>query len=263
MLAIFLFSLVLIAIYSTWLLILKGSRLGGEVAASVQRARMAVRAIEDALLTVQMYNSNVKQYLFFADTSGDFAALSLVSHLPESFPGARRWGDLGVQRVSFYTQSGKDGGTELMMTLAPTLLQTNASVDAYTIPLAKDVSLFRLDFYDVRKDEWLEEWKYTNALPRLVQVTLGLGKTRGGQFQPQDVVTRLVSIPSIAVPGDMQGAGMVPMPGAGQPGPLQPGPGQPGGMQPGVIPGAGQPGFGQPGYRQPGVIQPGFGPQRR
>lgn len=222
MIAIFIFSLIIMAIYSTWLLILKGSRLGGDVAASVQRSRMAIRTIEDALVTVQMFNANMKHYLFVADTSGDMAAVSMVSHLPDTFPGVRRWGDLGVQRVSFYTQPGKDGGTELAMTLAPMLLETNSSVEAYTISLAKDVSLFHLDFYDMRKDEWLDEWKYTNQLPKLVAVTLGLGKAKGFGSKPQDVVMRIVAIPSMAVPGDLQGGRLgVPPAGAPPPDPMQ------------------------------------------
>src|SRR5262249_30785411 len=205
--------------------------------------------IEDALLTVQFYNANVKNYWFIADTSGDLAAISMVSRLPASFPGVGRYGDQVVRRVSFYTQPGKDGMAELMMTQAPMLMETNAANEAYSIPLAKDVSLFRLDFYDLQKNEWLEEWKYTNQLPKLVQVTLGLGKAGGASSQPQDVVTRLVALPSVAVLADIQGG-----PGFGQPGmPGQPLPGQPGYGQPGY----GQPGYGQPGVTQPGVIQPG------
>jgi prepilin-type N-terminal cleavage/methylation domain-containing protein len=250
MIAIFIFSLIIMAIYSTWLLILKGSRLGGDVAASVQRSRIAIRTIEDALVSVQMFNANMKHYLFVADTSGDLAAVSMVSRLPDSFPGARRWGDLGVQRVSFYTQPGKDGGTELAMTLAPVLLETNSSVEAYTISLAKEVSLFRLDFYDMQKREWLDEWKYTNQLPKLVQVTLGLGKARGFGSKPQDVVTRIVAIPSMAVPAELQGGG------GGRPGALPPGadPTNPGLTQPPMGPGPG--GIGAGGV-YPGGVAPG------
>jgi prepilin-type N-terminal cleavage/methylation domain-containing protein len=266
MMAMFIFAMILIAIYSTWILILKGTDAGGKAAAAVQRSRVAIRTIEDALLTVQMFNSNMTNYLFVADTSGDMAAISMVSHLPESFPGVGRYGDQVVRRVSFYTSAGKDG-TELMMTQAPMLMETNTSVQAYTITLAKDVSLFRLDFYDMQKDEWLDEWKYTNQLPKLVQVTLGLGKSHGVGSQPQDVVTRLVALPSVAVLADVQGIGPgvglppggVPPPGTTQPG--VPGTGQPGTTQPGYYPPGytGQPGSGQPGYSQPGIIQPGFG----
>lgn len=261
MMAMFIFGMVLIAIYSTWLLILKGTEAGGKAAAAVQRSRVAIRTIEDALLTVQMFNSNMTNYLFVADTSGDMAAVSMVSHLPESFPGVGRYGDQVVRRVSFYTSAGKDG-TELMMTQAPMLMETNTSSPAYTITLAKDVSLFRLDFYDMQKDEWLDEWKYTNQLPKLVQVTLGLGKSRGVGSDPQDIVTRLVALPSVAVLADVQGIGPmlpggVPPPGTTTPG--VPPTGQPGMTQPGMTqPGYYPPGYGQPGYSQPGIVQPGF-----
>jgi prepilin-type N-terminal cleavage/methylation domain-containing protein len=247
MVALFIFSLVLIAIYSTWLLILKGTASAQKAAAAVQRSRIAIRTIEDALLTVQMFNANMNHYVFMADTSGDFASLSLVARLPESFPGVGRYGDQVVRRVSFYTQPGKDGGTELVMTQAPMLLETNSSVEAYTIVLAKDVSLFWMEFYDQRKGEWMDEWKYTNMLPRLVQVALGQGKSRNA-LGPQDIVMRIIAIPSVAVFADVQGGA----PGAAVP----PGMGPPG-TQPEMQPGVTQPGF-QPGV-QPGV-QPGFQP---
>jgi prepilin-type N-terminal cleavage/methylation domain-containing protein len=237
MIALFIFSLVLIAIYSTWVLILRGTMAAQKAAAAVQRSRIAVRTIEDALLTAQMYNANVKHYLFFADTSGDFAALSLVARLPESFPGVGRYGDQVVRRVSFFTQSSPNGGTELVMTQAPMLMETNSSAEAYTIVLAKDVSLFRMEFYDQAKDEWLQEWGFTNRLPKLVQVVLGQGKARTASG-PQDVVTRVISIPSIAVTADVQGG--MPVPGA----------------PPGVVPPGGVPGVVPP----PGGVVPGFQP---
>ena len=256
MISLFIFSIVLIAIYSTWILILKGTAAAQKAAAAVQRSRMAIRTIEDALLTVQMFSGNVTNYYFLADTSGDFAALELSARLPESFPGVGRYGDQVVRRVRFFTEAGKNGGTDLMMSQKPLLMELKDPADAYTIVLARDVTLFKLEFYDDRKDEWLDEWKNTNDLPKLVQVVLGQGKARNS-FDPQDVVTRIIGIPSVAVRADTQGgpgAGM--MPGVVPPGgPGAPGvptvPGAPGVVQPGVI----QPGY-QPGY-QPG-IRPGF-----
>ena len=216
MLAIGIFAMVLTAIYATWIAILKGSKAGLKAAAEVQRSRIAMRTMEDAFNSTEMFVANMKYYLFVSDTSGDMAAVSLASRLPAGFPGVGRYGDQVVRRVSFYTQPGKDGMSELIMTQAPILLATNnGGVEAYTITLARDVTLFKLAFFDDKKNEWLEEWKYTNQLPRLVQIALGLGKTGNDASKPYDLTTTLVALPSVAVQADIQGGvGPIP-PGAG------------------------------------------------
>ena len=86
MIALFIFALVLTAIYATWTGIMKGTASGIKAANEVQRSRMAIRSIEDALLTAVMYNENMKWYYFVADTKGDLAALSFVSRLPPPSP---------------------------------------------------------------------------------------------------------------------------------------------------------------------------------
>ncbi|HXG46786.1 MAG TPA: type II secretion system protein GspJ, partial [Methylomirabilota bacterium] len=212
MLAIGIFAMVLTAIYAMWTTILKGERVALQAAAAVQRGRLAIQTLEDAFLTVRMFTGNIKHYLFFADTAGDYARLSMASKLPGGFPGVGYYGDVVVRRVTFEVRAGKDGN-ELLMTQAPILQDTNA-VPPYALVLAKDVSEFKLEFYDHLKGEWRDEWKSTNQLPKLVQIRLGLGRVgnRSGAA-PQDVVARLVNIPSLAVAGDIQGVG-APPPGA-------------------------------------------------
>lgn len=210
MLAIGIFAMVLTAIYATWIAILKGSRAGLKAAAEVQRSRVAMRTLEDSFNSTTFFMANLNTYLFFADTSGDMAAVSMAARLPAGFPGVGRYGDQLVRRVSFHTQPGKDGMSELIMTQAPVLLATNSGHEAYTLTLARDVTLFKLAFFDARKNEWLDEWKYTNQLPRLVQIALGLGKSAGNAGQPYHLTTSLVALPSVAVQPDVQGAGPSP-----------------------------------------------------
>ncbi len=244
MIAMFIFSLVLTAIYSIWICILKGRRAVETTLAEVQRSRIAMHALEDAFLTVQLFNENARWYSFYADTkSSDDAFVSMVARLPSSYPGVGRYagGELVVRRVSFYTEPGEKG-KDLVMTQAPMLLATNhGDARPYSLILAHDVSEFRLHFYDLQNNEWLDEWQYTNKLPRLVHITLGLGK-KGSSSDSHELASRIVSIPATAI--DMIG------PPGMRPGmPMQPGmPGQPGYGQPYGQPGYGQPGYGQPGY---------------
>jgi hypothetical protein len=226
------FSMVLTAIYATWMAILRGKKAGEKAATEVQRSRIAMRALEDAFLSAVMYTENSKYYYFIAESSGDMGGVSMVSRLPASFPGVGRYGDQIVRRVTFSTHPGKDGASELLMSQAPMLMDTNSSsTAAYSLVLARDVSLFTLDFWETRKSEWVSEWIATNQLPKLVRITLGLGKVGG---KPDDLVSRIVALPSMSVAGVQAG------PGPGLPGV------PPGGGLPGTVPG--QPGqqLGQP-----------------
>ena len=274
MLAIMIFAMVLSAIYATWMGILKGTKAGERAAAEVQRSRIAMRALEDAFNTAVMYVENNKYYYFIAESSGDMAGVSMVSRLPSSFPGVGRYGDQVVRRVSFGTQAGKDGQTELVMTQFPMLLDTNnSSVPPYSLVLARDVSLFNLEFFDMRQNDWVTEWINTNQLPRLVRISLGLGKVKG-KSEPEDLVSRVVALPSISVAG-VQAApapGMPPggmPPGAVPPGGFPPGSYPPGSYPPGGYPGGSYPpgslppGSYPPGSYPPGGYKPGFGPGQR
>ena len=234
MIALFMFAMILTAIYATWFAILKGTKSGLTAAAEVQRSRIAMHTLQDAFLTVQLFNENMKHYWFITENKGDFAAVSMVSRLPASFPGVGRYGnETVVRRVSFFTQPGSTGGVELVMTQAPILLNTNASgVEAYSLVLARDVSVFKFDYYDEQKKNWVEDWLYTNALPRAVRVTLGLGHSGSYSSKPQDVVVREIAIPAAAIAGVQAG------PAPGTPGGI---PGQPGGVPPPPNRGVGAP----------------------
>ena len=236
MIALFIFALVLTAIYSIWHGIVKGTASGLKAAAEVQRSRVAMRTIEQAFLSARVFNENIKYYYFIADSRGEQSAISMTCRLPSDFLGMGFIDpNLRMRRVDIYTRAGQDGTDELVVSHLPLLLETNVvGNEPYSIVLARDVSRFELEYLEPRKNEWVTEWTYTNMLPKLVRVTLGLGKL-GGSYsgQPQDLVSRIIAIPAQNIIG-LQGGG--PIQGMPPP-PLNPG--------------------GNPAYQQPGITQPG------
>ncbi len=223
MLAVTLFGLVLTAIYSTWTAILRTARVGNDVAANAQRARIAARTIEDALVSAVMFQANAPLYTFHADTSGDFAALSLVSRLPPAFPGGGYFGDLAVRRVEFSVEAAPDGTNDLILRQLPLLQSEQADPSTRAIVLARDVRQFSLEFLGrpgqvagMRSDEWLREWPLTNALPWVVRFSLAFGGGRDRWGRPAERTVRTVLLPAQMVPGasSLGSAPVVPMPGA-------------------------------------------------
>ena len=207
LLAIGIFSLVIIAIYSSWSAIMRGTRVGLTAAAEVQRTRVAIRSLEEALGAAVMYADNPLYYGFYADTAGNFAYLSFVARLPESFPGSGLFVGQPMRRVTFTV----DGDKNLLL-MQSTLL--DISEQPYTIKLAPKTATFALEFFNPRRDEWLPEWLYTNALPTMVRVAMDFGDKR----DPDNVtirsipltataITRVGGTPQAQVPGGQLGGG--------------------------------------------------------
>ena len=99
MVAIAIFTLLVAAVYSTWVVILKSSQVGQEAAAQAQRERIAIRTIEDSLTCIQSFQASM-QYYDFRVTNGDQPALSFVARVPDVFPRNGRF-DSHLRRLTF------------------------------------------------------------------------------------------------------------------------------------------------------------------
>lgn len=200
MVAIGIFAMVMVAIFSSWSAILRGSRAGMKAAAEVQRTRIAVRAIEEAFASAVMFMDNAKYYHFSSDTSGDHAYVTFVARLPASFPGSGLFGDQEVRRVCFYVEDGN-----MMLSQGPLLEATKKIGKPYTIALAPGVTLFDMEFYDGLANKWFAEWISTNQLPKMVRVALSFSP-KPDRHKPETITIR--SIPLAGVSISRQGAGL-------------------------------------------------------
>ncbi len=203
MVAMAIFTMVMIAIYSSWTAILRGSKVGLTAAAEAQRTRVAVRAVRDALTSGQLYMENLRYYWFMADTSADFAALSLVSRLPASFPGSGLFGNQIVRRVSFTVEPGPNGQKQLILRQTPLLEPPDTAQTPYTTVLAPNVNLFSLEFWNTNTLEWDPEWPWTNQLPKLVRVAVSVGPPQH-RATPADTAVETALVSSVAIPRALQ-----------------------------------------------------------
>ncbi len=248
MIAIGIFALVLTAIFSSWTAILRASRVGLDAAASVQRARIAIRTIEDSLGSAECFAAHMQQhpeYYAFLAENGNEASLSFVARLAKSFPRSGRFGDFDVRRLTFSVEPGPEGGRQLVLRQNPILMEVDVDEREHPLVLAKNVQEFQIQFWDQKTSDWTDEWKdnLTNQLPKVVMVTLKL-TDKPHSREPQEEITRIISLPATSVqPGWQRPVGA---PGAvpGQPPP---------GTQPGITQQPGQPGQpGQVGLQLPG-----------
>ena len=220
--ALAIFGLVVTAIYSGWIAILRASKSGMAAAAQAQRERVAIHTIEEALTTSRSFAADLQHYGFVAE-NGSEAMLSFVARLPKSFPRSGKFGDLDVRRVTFSVESGRDSQRQLILRQSPILMEFDEDEKEHPLVLAMNVKELLLEFWDSRANRWMEEWNQTNSLPKMVKVTLRLTSPnqRYASSQVQEEITRIVALPSVTVPVSWQ----VPnLPGAG--GPPRPPPGR-------------------------------------
>src|ERR1035437_1829374 len=243
LLALTIFAMVLTAIYSSWIAIMRSSKIGLEAAADVQRARISIQTLEDALSCARSFAADVNHYSFIGE-NGSQASLSFVAQLPEGFPRSGKFGDFDVRRVTFALEPGPDSGNQFVLRQNPILMDLDKDELQHPIVLARNVKEFDMAFWNPTKAEWMEEWNQTNQMPLMVKVTLVFNGPKNSS-QGLSETTRVIGLPSVMVQANWQ------TPGAGRGG------ARTGlGVQPGIQPGR-QPGSGpsvQPGG--PGIIAP-------
>jgi type II secretion system protein J len=221
MVALALLGMVIAAVYSSWIAIIRGSKIGLTAAAEVQRSRIAMRTLEDALTSTRMFVSDAEFYSFEGET-GSKAFLSFVANLPASFPRGGKFGDYTVRRVTFALEPALNTGSQLVLRQTPLLVDADIDEKEHPVVLAKNVAKFELGFWDTRSGDWLDEWTQTNQLPPMVRITLQFAG-KGYQSRPRDEVVRVVALPSIAVPTVWQTPGQPGRPNGGNPRVVLPG----------------------------------------
>jgi prepilin-type N-terminal cleavage/methylation domain-containing protein len=203
MVAIAIFGMIVAAIYSTWTLILRSSKIGLEAAAQVQRERIAVRTIEDSLTCIQSFQASMKYY-YFVVQKGDHPMLSFTARTPEIFPRNGRFGDFYLRRLTFTVEAGPDSEKDLVLRQNPILMDVDPDEQSNPLVLAHNVKDFVVECWDTNTMQWDDEWVDTNSIPPMVRVSLLLGGNADSGSAATLAITRLVALPSITMPTVVQ-----------------------------------------------------------
>ena len=238
MIAIAVFSLVLMAIYQTWGAIMRSTQVAQDVAAQAQRQRITLRTIEDSLMAVQSFQASPVYYSFVVEGDQN-SLLSFTARVPEIFPRNGKFinpntdRDFNLRRLTYSLEEDKDahdGTKNLVLRQNPVLMDLDQDEQQFPLVLARNVRTVAVDCWDTNKLEWTTEWLDTNSIPTLLRVKLVLGgNTVAGSAAPDFSVARLFSLPSQTMPAGVQNGtignnggggggllqGLLPRPGAG------------------------------------------------
>ena len=208
MLALGIFTLLIAALYSTWILVIRATIVGKRVSAQRQRERVTMHTIEDSLTCIQSHQASIYYYLFNVQ-NGDQPLLSFAAYLPDSFPRTGEFVgntpdgvpmDYHLRGLIFSLQSQQDGEKDLVLRQSPILMPMSQSEITTPLVLARNVSDFLIECWDTNTAEWDTGWDATNQIPPLVRVTLGF-ESPGS---PKQVITREISFPSGTMPSAVQ-----------------------------------------------------------
>jgi hypothetical protein len=181
------------SIMACWKAIIRGTEVGEAAAASAQRARNSMRAIEDSLNNLEISTPNIRYYAFIADTTEpQFASISFAARLPASFLGSDYFGDAVMRRVTFDVEKDADQKLNLVMSQYPLLAIPSDQSPPKTTVLARDVTAFVLEFWSLKEDDWLTEFLKTNEVPPMIRVTLGTGHSARDPRMPLEIISRVV-----------------------------------------------------------------------
>ena len=198
MVAVSLFAILVASVYSTWVLLLKTSKVAQEATARVQRQRIAVRTIEDSLTCMQSFQGSIQYYSFIVQ-NGDQPTLSFVARLPDTFLRNGRFNS-NLRRLTFTVEADTDaGGKNQVLRQNEILKDTDADEQAAPLVLAHNVKDFVVECWDTKALEWAQEWVNTNAIPPIVRVTLTLLSNNNSPDSTVSI-SREIAVPSVIVP---------------------------------------------------------------
>jgi type II secretory pathway component PulJ len=212
MVAIMVFMLVIGAIYSSWMALLRSRQVAQSVAAQAQRQRITLHTIEDSLMAIQSFQASPQYYYFFLE-NGDEPVLSFAARVPEYFPRNGKFinpqtdRDFNLRRVTYTLESDGNGGKNLVLRQNPVLMDIDDDEQKYPLVLARDVRTFTVECWGTNLNNevgWETEWPNTNAIPELVRVNLVLGGDKfAASSTPQFSVARIFSLPSQTMPASV------------------------------------------------------------
>jgi len=211
MVALAIFSMVLMAIYSVWGAIMRSTQVAQDVAAQAQRQRITLRTLEDSLMAIESFQASPQYYSFVVGEDADAGTLSFTARVPEIFPRNGKFinpntgRDFNLRRLTYSLEAGENNQKNLVLRQNPVLMDLDQDEQQYPLVLARNVRKFTVECWDTNKLDWATEWLDTNSIPTLLRVSLVLGgNTVAGAGAPDFSVARVYSLPSQTMPAAIQ-----------------------------------------------------------
>jgi type II secretion system protein J len=212
MVSIVIFSIVVAAICSTLILVIRATEVGRVASERAQRQRVVMSTIENSLMCIQSFQVSPQYYSFIVQ-NGDQPVLSFAARLPAVFPRNGKFfnpdfgRDFRLRRVTFTLEPGPDRQNNLVLRQKPILMDMDPGEQSEPLILAQNVKSFAIECWDTNQFDWVTEWDNTNSIPPMVLVQLvlnGDNNDNSSEADSQRTITRAFSLPSTMMPTVVQ-----------------------------------------------------------
>ena len=175
LMAVAIVGLIMASVYGTFHSVVDVTETAAEATEQVQRERIAIKTLEDALSGIVYYEQNPDKYAFVVDATGSYPVVSFATRVPPDFLGAKEFGAQRLRRVEFRVDEDDfEAGPTLVMYQTPINMATD-SIDAEPPRkwvLGSDLFTYVMQFYSTINNQWVNEWEETNSIPSRIKVEL-------------------------------------------------------------------------------------------
>ena len=192
MLAVFIFSLLMVAVGSVWTVSWKALMKIEEGSYSDNSADYVLRRLSEAVEASVFHTKPGTLYVWKGEKglSSDSHRLSFVTSLaPDVGEAYLEFSPLERIQIEVRSEGGKQ---QLIMSAAPFTMEED-DWQRETV-LMEDVDSFQVRFWDKVRKDWVDEWKNGAAAPEAVQMSIKIKGESDSSDEPSH--TRTVQVPS-------------------------------------------------------------------
>ncbi len=183
MVAVSLLMMMLGTLYSSWAAILQSTRSGSVAAANVQRERVTVQHVADALAGAVMVENGEDWYRFKADNWSGYSSLSFIQRIPES---KRKPSAQSFRRVSFSVEPSSNGSEWELVRRETPVTEAPKATPVEPQGLVRRVRHFKVEFLGPN-GEWKTRWTGVSRLPRRARISVAIGPGESKDVRMREV----------------------------------------------------------------------------
>ena len=200
-------SIVLAMVYGVFFSVARSTVAGTEASVEVQRQRMALKTIEDALSGLVYYEQSKEQYSFLADTTiFDYPSISFVSRVPPGFLGNKEFGSQRLRRITLQVEDDEYLGRSLVMYQEALMqpINTQDIQEPKRWVLGPNLDQFYIVFWSTINNQWVNEWTETNSVPSRLKFELAYKRADGEAARIEEIQKREIIVFSESITQAMQ-----------------------------------------------------------
>ena len=216
MVAVVLLVTAMTMIVGTFTAVIKAWRRGDELLQELHHGDFVLDQLVSGLRSAAFFSSAPDKYGFHLEdqSSGPYDndiiswVTSGTAFMPKDSPLTK-----GMHRIEVTVESNDDGEPAVAIRAYPHLADEEDIEEAEPWFVSTEVKGLNCRVYNLEEEDWMDEWEFTNSLPRLVEITVYLDPLE--EFGDPVELKRVVEIP-LGSHEDMGGDASVTESGAGK-----------------------------------------------